>query len=196
MLLSKRSRKILIVLVLLVPVLLCCLQCVSAEERLFEGRPAFKEGTNRCYFVWREGRDWHVRWTTRGNLLRFSGQVRAEEGELQSLKRIDVEVERRVIRPGGPVVARGPWGRPRVVAGRPPVVATREQDHIQKDGDRRIVFLARTDDDIDGFDFKVDKKVRTLHFILEIEGKTRTEEVEVGRSNVHPLHNPFLVKVN
>ncbi len=166
---------------------------VFPQPPLYEGRPAFREGSDRCYYVWNEGRKWHVRWTSRGHLLRFSGSVLAEEGELQSLKRIDLEVESRVVRPGGPLLVRNRFGRPHAVAMRLPVVATREQDHIEKEGDRRIVFHARTDADIDGFDFKVNDRVRTLRFILEIDGRSRVEEVEVGHSNAHPPHNPFIV---
>ena len=173
----------------------CHCQTAAAQEQMYAGRPSFKEGADRCYYVWNDGRDWHVRWTTRGRMLHFTGGVHAEEGELQSLKRVDLEVERRVIRPGGTVVVRDRRGRPRAVAGRPAVVATREQDRIEKEGDRRIVFSARTNDDIDGFDFKVNKNVRLLRFVLEIEGKTRVEEVEVGRQNVRPPNNPFVVKL-
>ena len=32
----------------------------------FDGRPAFREGRDFGYYVWRDGRTWHVRWTTRG----------------------------------------------------------------------------------------------------------------------------------
>lgn len=54
--------------------------------------------------------------------------------------------------------------------GRGPVVATKTQDKIEKDGDRKIWFDSKTDADIDGFDFKPDKKVKTLRFALRIDG--------------------------
>lgn len=167
-----------------------------AQEHIYAGRPAFKEGGDRCYYVWHEGNEWHVRWTSYGRMLTFSGRVQTDEGKLEKLKRIDVEQERTVIRRGrGPVVVRDRFGRPRVVGGRPDVVVTREQDHIEKDGDRKIVFRARTNDDIDGFDFKVNEDVRILRFNLEIDGKSSVEEVEVGRNNAHPPRNPFEVKL-
>jgi hypothetical protein len=171
------------------------LAAVSREP--FEGKPSFKEGRDLGYYVWSEGDTWHVRWTTTGAMRHFTGTVAAEGGDLKSLKRIDVEEERKVIRPGRPPhVVRGPYGRARGVAGgRPPVVATREQDRIEMDGDRRIRFNARTNDDIDGYNFKVTSDVRTLRFVLEIDGASRAADIEIGRNNRHPEQNPFIVQL-
>src|SRR5436189_1075643 len=78
----------------------------------FDGRPAFKEGSDRAYFVWRDGDRWHVRWTTLGTERTFTGTVRALGGDLKDLKRIDVDEELKVVRPGRPArVVRGPRGR-------------------------------------------------------------------------------------
>lgn len=166
------------------------------DKNTFNGRPTFKEGRDFGYYVWREGDTWHVRWTTLGAMRRFSGTVTADGGDLESLKRIDVETERRVIRPGRPPrVVVGPRGRARVAGGRPPLVATTEQDRIEKDGDDKIRFNARTDDDIDGFDFKVDDEVVRLRFALRIDGNSRPLDVEVGTGNRHPSGNPFVVSV-
>ena len=174
---------------------------VAADRDLFEGRPSFEEGRDLGYYVWVDGDTWHVRWTTTGKMRHFTGHVAAIGGDLRSLKRIDVEKERQVIRPGrAPRVVRGPGGRVqgvrgRVKSGRPPVVATREQDKIDMDGDRRIIFNARTDDDIDGFDFKVDRKVESLRFVLDIDGDSRPALVEAGRRNRHPAASPFVVNL-
>jgi hypothetical protein len=169
----------------------------AADRQAFEGKPSFKEGRDLGYYVWTDGDTWHVRWTTMGAKRRFTGTVTADGGDLKSLKRIDVETERKVIRPGrAPHVVRGPRGRARGVAGgRPAVVATREQDHIEMDGDRRIRFNAQTDDDIDGYDFKVTRDVRTLRFVLEIDGASKPTDVEGGRTNHHPAQNPFVVQL-
>jgi len=169
----------------------------AAGREPFEGKPSFKEGRDLGYYVWTDGDTWHVRWTTMGAMRHFTGTVTSEGGELKSLKRIDVEAERKVIHPGrAPHVVRGPRGRPRGVAGgRPAVVETREQDHIQMDGDHRIRFNARTDDDIDGYDFKLSRDVRALRFVLEIDGASRAVDVETGRNNRHPEQNPFIVQL-
>ena len=169
---------------------------VPAQVAQFNGKPDFSKGSELGYFVWRDGDTWKVRWTTTGALRTFSGVVTAEGGELRALNRIDVETERRVIRPGhAPRVTIGPRGRVRARGGRPAVIATREQDHITKDGDRKIRFNARTDDDIDGFDFKVDDNVTALRFNLEINGKASPRQVEVGKDNQHPPSVPFEVKL-
>ena len=68
----------------------------AAPASQFDGRPKFAEGEGRGYYVWRDGETWHVRWTTFGAMHRFSGSVVAEGGDLGSLKRIDVETERRM----------------------------------------------------------------------------------------------------
>lgn len=164
----------------------------AADAARFDGRPAFTEGSDRGYFVWRDGDTWHVRWTTQGVQRRFTGNVAAEGGELKSLKRIDVEEESRVVAAGRPGHAwRGPRGRLHVRPGRGPVVAERVQDKIEKDGDRRIYWISRTDADIDGFDFKIDQDVTHLRFTLEMDGESRAALVEIGRANGRPEHNPF-----
>jgi hypothetical protein len=166
----------------------------AASPAAFDGRPAFAEGGEKSYYVWRDGEKWFVRWTTRGQERRFTGHVTAEGGELKSLKRIDVDQERKVIAAGRPArVVRGPRGRAHVRGGRGPVVATRDEDKIEKDGDHRIVWASKTDADIDGFEFKVDTKVTHLRFLLEIDGASRAADVEVGGGNKHPADNPFVV---
>ena len=170
---------------------------VSAQADRFDGKPAFAEGVDLGYYVWREGNTWHVRWTTKGQMRRFTGSVVAEGGELKSLKRIDVESERSVLYPGrAPHVVRGPRGRAHVRRGRAPVVVQRDQDRIEKDGDNRIIFLARTDDDIDGFDFKVDERVRALRFVLEIDGKQMPQRVEIGRDNRKAHNIPLVARLD
>src|SRR5207344_2547957 len=78
------------------------------------GRPSFSEGKALGYFVWKDGDTWKLRWTTFGAEHRFSGRVTVEGGDVQSLKRIDVDTERKVIAPGRPPrVVRGPFGRVR-----------------------------------------------------------------------------------
>lgn len=169
------------------------LQAATAAAR-FDGKPAFKEGKALGYFVWREGETWKVRWTTFGAEHRFTGAVFVEGGELKSFKRIDVDEERRVIRPGRPArVVRGPRGRVRAVApGRGAVVASHDEDHINQQNEHEITFAARTDDDIDGFDFKVGERTDRIRFRLEIDGRTKADEIEVGARNFHPEEDPLV----
>ena len=168
-----------------------------AQDDMFYGKPAFSEGVDLGYYIWRDGETWHVRWTTQGKLRRFSGSIIAEGGKLESLKRIDVENERRVLYPGrAPRVFYGPRGRPHLRGGRAPVVVERHQDRIEKDGDNRIIFLARTNDDIDGFDFKVSEKVTSLRFTLEIDGQSLPRQVEVGKENRKVPAIPFVVHLD
>lgn len=163
----------------------------------FDGRPQFSEGDALGYFVWRDGETWKVRWTTFGADHRFSGRVALEGGEIRSFKRIDADTERRVIRPGrAPRVVRGPRGRVRgVTGGRPAVVATREEDHIERETERLIRFNTRTDDDLDGFDFKVSDDTRVIRFVLEIDGVLRPHEIEVGRNNVRMDTEPVIARL-
>ena len=168
-----------------------------AQIEKFDGKPDFSKGSDLGYFIWRDGDTWKVRWTTTGAQRNFTGAVTAEGGELKSLKRIDVETEREIIRPGrAPHVAVGRRGRVYRSGGRPPVVVTHEQDHIKKDGERRIHFDAKTKDDIDGFDFKVDDNVTALRFNLEINGRANAKQIEVGRENQHPPNVPFEVRLH
>jgi hypothetical protein len=182
-------------IVLLLSALLALSVPVPAQGDIFEGKPSFDQGTDLGYYVWKDGNTWHIRWTTMGQMRVFSGSVFAEGGELKSLKRIDVETERRVLYPGRPAhVVYGPRGRPHLRGGKAPVVVKREQDRIEKDGDNRIVFVARTRDDIDGFDFKADENVTSLRFVLEIDGKLMPRHVEIGRNNQKALRLPLEVR--
>lgn len=165
----------------------------AAQVERFEGRPVFAEGVETSYYVWRDGDKWSVRWTTTGKLRHFTGHVTAEGGEVKSLKRIGVE-EKRTVRPGrAPHVVIGPRGGIRQRGGRPPVVKTVEQDKYEKVGKDRINFNARTDDDVDGFDFKVDKNATALRFVLEIDGKPHPMLLETGRNNFKPGQMPLVV---
>jgi hypothetical protein len=169
---------------------------VLAQADMFDGRPTFSEGADLGYYIWREGDKWKVRWTTMGPLRRFTGSVVAEGGDLHDLKRIDLEEERRVLYPGrAPNVWVGPRGRTHVGGGRAPVVVERKQDIIIKDGDRTIVFAAKTANDIDGFDLKIDKKVTTLRFVMDIDGRKIPQRVEVGKNNRKLTNLPFEVKI-
>lgn len=170
---------------------------VRAEirEARADGRPTFSEGKALGYFVWKEGSTWKVRWTTFGAQHRFSGRIVLEGGQLTSFKRVDADTERRVVAPGrAPRVVRGPRGR--VVGrtgGRAPVVAEREEDHINQESEREIVFNTRTDDDIDGFDFKVGGNTDRIRLNLQIDGEMRRSEIEVGRSNFKPDEDPLVI---
>ncbi len=188
------TQRFLPALVCLTFLLMLPVSVAHAQAEKLDGKPVFAEGVDLGYYLWREGDKWSIRWTTMGKLRHFTGAVTAEGGDLKSLKRIDVESETRVLFPGrAPRVAVGPRGRVYRRGGRAPVVTTREQDKIEKDGDNRIVFNARTNDDIDGFDFKVDKKVTSVRFVLEIDGQFRPQLVATGKDNVHPATVPFVI---
>ena len=94
-----------------------------------EGQPKFSGGRALGYFVWKDGDTWKLRWMTFGSEHRFSGRIHVEGATVQSLKRIDVDTERKIIAPGRPGrLVRGPRGR--VVGrtgGRAPVVASRDE---------------------------------------------------------------------
>ena len=183
-------------LLAVLPLLLVVPNRGAAQAEMYDGRPAFAEGVELGYYLWRDGDKWHVRWTTQGLMRNFVGSVTAEGGKLNSLKRIDVEAESRVLYPGRPRrVVVGPRGRARVRGGRAPVVVTREQDRIEKDGDHRIVFAARTNDDIDGFNFEVDPHVATLRFVLNIDGRAMPNVIEVGQHNQKPGPLPLFVRL-
>jgi len=162
-----------------------------------DGQPKSSSGKALGYFLWRDRDTWKLRWMTFGAEHRFSGRVTVDGGEIQSLKRIDVDTERRVLAPGRvPRVVRGQRGRVvGRVGGRAPVVASREEDRIEQETEQLIRFVTRTDDDVDGLDFKVTGSVRALRFVLEIDGAPRPGEVEVGRDSLKPNENPLIVQV-
>lgn len=185
-----------LVVVSLAVLLLALSPTVLAQADKFDSRPAFAEGIDLSYYIWREGDKWLLRWTTKGPNRKFTGSVVAEGGELHDLKRIDLDEQRKVLYPGrAPNVWVGPRGRTHVGGGRAPVVVERKQDKIEKDGDHRIVFAAITSNDIDGFNFKVDKKVTTLRFVLEINGRQMPQHVEIGKNNQKAPTLPLVVRI-
>lgn len=163
----------------------------------FDGRPTFKEGKALGYFIWRDGDTWKLRWTTFGSEHRFAGRVVVEGGQIASFKRIDVDEERKVIRPGSaPRVVRGPAGRVRSVRpGRAPVVAERTEDKIEQEDEHTLQWMTRTDDDVDGVDFKVTAPTVVIRFNLLIDGEAKPAEVEVGKENFKPNENPVRVRL-
>jgi hypothetical protein len=163
----------------------------------FDGRPTFKEGKALGYFIWRDGDTWKLRWTTFGAEHQFMGRVVVEGGEVRSFKRIDVDEERKVIRPGAPPsVVRGPRGRVRAVrGGRAPVVAERTEDQIEQEDEHTLIWRTRTDNDVDGVDFKVTDATTVIRFNLMIDGQPKPAEVEVGKENFKPNENPVRVRL-
>jgi len=172
---------------------------LSADTPLarFEGQPKFSDGKALGYFVWKDGDTWKLRWMTFGSEHRFSGRIHVDGGTIESLKRIDVDTERKVIAPGRPGrIVRGPRGRVRGrVGGRAPVVASREEDRIEQETEHLIRFITRTNEDVDGVNFKVAGNAEVLRFVLEIDGEPRPAEVEVGKGNFKPNENPLVVRL-
>ena len=165
----------------------------------FDGRPTFKEGKALGYFIWREGDTWKLRWMTFGEEHKFLGKVVVEGGDLVSFKRIDVDEERKVVRPGSPArVVRGPMGRVRGVRpGRAPVVNEKELDKIEQENEGSLRWLTQTDNDLDGVDFKVSANATAIRFMLQIDGEPKPMEVEIGKANFKPNTLPLraLLKV-
>ena len=89
---------------------------------------------------------------------------------------------------GGGAGGAGGWGG-RAGGGQPTTTKNR------KDRENRIVFSARTDDDIDGFDFKADDHVTDLRFLLEIDGKQFPRLVVFGRDNQKATGIPLTVRL-
>ena len=177
--------------------LFAALASAQTNVAQFEGEPEFDNGDALGYFIWKDRDTWKLRWTTFGAEHVFTGRIVVEGGEIESMKRIDVDSESRAIWAGRPArVVRGPRGR--VVggtAGRPPVVATRDEDFIEQETERVIRFRTRTDDDLDGLNFEVDDAATLIRFNLQIGGEPRPQEVEVGEGNFKPNINPVVVRL-
>jgi hypothetical protein len=63
------------------------------------------------------------------------------------------------------------------------------------DGDSRIVFNTKTNDDIDGFDFKVEKSVTTLRMSLHVDGKATPNIIQAGKDNQKPHELPLVIEL-
>lgn len=120
-----------------------------------------------------------------------------EGGEVATFKRIDVDEERRVIRPGtSATVVRGARGRVRAVRpGRAPVVAERTEDKMEQEDERTLQWQTKSNDDVDGIDFKVSDATVVIRFMLMIDGEPKPAEVEVGKENFQPNDHPLRVRL-
>lgn len=165
----------------------------AMQTAVYDGRPAFSRSLDLGYYVWREGDKWHVRWTTKNRGNTFAGSVTAMGGKLKSLRQIDVAAEWKILNPGGRLltISVDP-GASRGVRSGLPVFSSRDRDHSKMEGDSQIVFNARTENNIDGFDFTVDD-VDELQINLEIDGRALPNRVAVGRKNEKPLSLPLTV---
>jgi len=163
----------------------------------YDGKPSFEAGKALGYFLWRDGETWKLRWMTFGAAHSFSGRVVVEGGAIESFKRIDIDTERQVIRPGHrTTTVRGPRGRPVAVRpGRAPVVAVKTLDKIEQQSETIVQWLTNTDDDLDGIDFKVTASATVLRFNLMIDDEARPKEVEGGKGNFKPGVNPVVVRL-
>ncbi len=171
------------------------LPSVKAQADMFDGKPTFAQGTDLGYFIWREGDTWHIRWITKEKMRKFSGSIASDGGKLKSLKRIDVDSERVVLYVAKiPRVEIGLDGKGYFRGGKAPVIVE-SMDKLKKDGDNRIEFLARTNDDIDGFDFNVDDRVVSLSFVLKIDGRNVPQLIEMGNKNQKAESLPLRVRL-
>lgn len=161
-----------------------------------QGQPRFTEGRAFGYFVWKDGNTWKVRWTTLGAEHRFSGLVTLDSGQITSLEPVDADMALGRQRPRAgrqPRLARGARGRNRDRRGRAANLRDEPEDRIVQDDERRLHFDTVTDDDMDGFDFTVNDRVTRLRFRLEVDGRRRPEDVELGAGNLHPDADPLVV---
>jgi hypothetical protein len=173
------------------------LMAADVEVSVLRGKPQFSEGDALGYFIWIDGNTWKLRWTTFGAEHRFMGRITVDGGEFRKFKRIDPDVERKVIAPGRPGrVVRGPRGRVVGVAGgQPAVVATKEEDIVHQESETLIRFNTKTGDDLDGVEFELTPSATAVRFQLAIDGKPRPEEVELGKSNFKPKQTPLVVRI-
>ena len=186
------------VVLLLALVALCApLTAADVEVARLAGKPEFSDGNALGYFIWIDGNTWKLRWTTFGAEHRFTGRISVEGGEFRKFKRIDVDVERKVIAPGRPGrVVRGPRGRVvGVTGGKPAVVASKEEDIVHQETETLIRFNTKTADDLDGVEFEVTPSATSVRFMLAIDGKPRPEEVELGKTNFKPRQAPLVVRI-
>ena len=120
----------------------------------------------------------------------------ANSGKLKSLKRIDVEKSSKVVRRDRPTrVGVGPRGRARIRSRRGPLIATRTQDKIEKDGDSRTWFDSKKIGDTNSFDFKADKHIKTLRFVLSINGKSKPAMIYLGENKERSSRTTFAVSL-
>ena len=101
-----------------------------------------------------------------------------------------------MIRPGySPRVVRGPAGRVRGCDRGARRSWRSTEDKIEQENEGTLQWLTRTDDDIDGIDFKVTEPSTVIRFVLQIDGEPKPAEVEIGKENFKPNVNPVRARL-
>ena len=158
----------------------------------YDGRPTFSEREPLAYYLWREGNTWHLRWTSPRRARRFSGSVSAEGGQLISLKRIDSNEETLMLRPNRMLTVTVRPSTAGSALGSGSSAMALDETRVKMEGKERITFSARTNEAVDGFDFRA-SDVGALRFILQVDGKDMPSIVRIGRDNQTPSELPIVV---
>lgn len=166
---------------------------VQAGQLNYSGKPDFDPGDDQGYYIWKDGKEWKVRWTTYGGSHNFSGTIEVFGATVQDLDRVKLDEKTKVVGTTRQTrVVRDARGRRHVVSGRKPVVASRPEDRVWREDARTIKWTSANDGDVDGFDFKA-QDAEKIRFVLRMDGQTRRSDVTLGRSNDKPSSNPFTI---
>ena len=165
---------------------------IQQSPDVLEGQPRFDQG-DAVYYVWHEGRTWHVRWTAMDRGHDFKGIVAVTGGTLGSLKENDSEKEALQFLASQ---RRVPVGNDRNDPGlRVAEVPTINRTIIRPDGADKIVFDARTSNSIGGFDFVPDDSTTILQLDLQIDKKSVPGLVRLGKKMKKASEMPVAISL-
>ena len=128
------------------------------------GEPkGFKPGDVDRYAVWHDKKGWHLRTTTAKVKHHFQGSITVDGGTIEAAHSLRLEKEGKLA------------------------------DHWRLDmpGRQKLAFDFKTDEGVDGIDFKVSASAKTIHFNLLIDGKHQAKKILIGQDNDHPAQDPF-----
>ncbi|MEP6509582.1 MAG: hypothetical protein ABJC63_15255 [Gemmatimonadales bacterium] len=161
-----------------------------AGPDVFEGRPRFDQG-DAVYYVWRDGVQWHVRWTANDRGHDFKGLVVAQGGTFSFLKENDSEKETLAyLSSQRRIYVSSDRADPGL---RVPDAISLNRAVIRPDGNDKIVFDARTTNSIGGFDFTPDDSVTIMQLDLQVDKKSVPGLVRLGKGAKKATELPLVV---
>jgi hypothetical protein len=157
---------------------------------VFEGQPRFDQG-DASYYVWHESGKWHVRWVASERGHDFKGVVAAQGGAFTYMRQNDSDKEAMMYLSSQ---LRLTVSNDRADPGmRLPPPLSVNSAIIRQEGTDRIVFDARTTNNIGGFDFVPDDSVSVMQLDLQFDKKSVPGLVRLGRKAQKATELPLAI---
>ena len=157
---------------------------------VFEGQPKFDQG-DASFYVWHESGKWHVRWVASERAHDFKGLVVTQGGKFSFFRENDSDKEAMMyLSSQRRLTVTTDRADPGI---RIPDAVSLNRAIVRQDGADRIVFDARTTNNIGGFDFVPDDSVAMIQLDLQVDRKPVPGLVRLGKKGQKATELPLVI---